>query len=171
MKFTCSRQTEIKEALGSGHWPQACDADLREHANRCSCCAELVLVTETFRQARGQAAQAARLSSPELLWWRAQLRRRYSAFEQVARPVAVAQGFALTLTLLVAAGFVVSQWQYGARWLSWFSELSRSSSFRLPTLESFPFINSEVGLLLLLPICGALAVFSGVAVYLAAERQ
>jgi len=78
-----------------------------------------VLVTETFRNARAAAAGAAKLGSPGLLWWRAQLRRRNAAVERIGRPLLSAQIFALATILLLTVGFVVSQARHGLGWLTW----------------------------------------------------
>jgi len=95
----CSREKEVAELLERGGWPQACAPDLRAHVSGCRSCGDLVLVTETFQRARAGAAGAARLASPEAIWWRAQLRRRNAAVERVGKPILGAQIFALAINL------------------------------------------------------------------------
>jgi len=73
--FRCAREKEVADLLHRGHWPQACPAELRAHVDKCSCCAELILVTQTFQQARAEAVVMPRLDAPGVVWWRAQLRR------------------------------------------------------------------------------------------------
>jgi hypothetical protein len=155
----CSREKEITEALRNGHWPEACDAELRAHANACRSCSDFVLITQTFERTRIESAKEAGLASPGLLWWRAQLRRRNAALERIARPIAVARIFAWVTTLLVTLGFVVWEYGRGAEWLSWRAEL--------PQFSSFP----DWNLVLLIPSLAVLALLSGVALYLASERQ
>src|ERR1035438_4613488 len=82
----CPREKEVKELVERGHWPQACAPELRAHVNDCRSCGELVLVTSAFQKARIEAAGAAKLGSPGVLWWRAQLRRRNEAVERIGRP-------------------------------------------------------------------------------------
>ena len=50
----CSREREITEALRNGHWPEACDAELRAHVNACRSCSDFVLVTHTFQRSPGR---------------------------------------------------------------------------------------------------------------------
>ena len=73
---SCVREKEVSELLRQGHWPHACTAELHAHVDGCRACRDLVLVAASFQKARAQAAGAAPLQSPGLLWWRAQLRRR-----------------------------------------------------------------------------------------------
>src|ERR1039457_6600114 len=107
----CPREKEVKELLERGQWPQACAPELRAHVSSCRSCGELVLVTSAFQKARIEAAGAAKLGSPGVLWWRAQLRRRNEAVERIGRPILGAQIFALAVNLVLAVVFVV--WQAG----------------------------------------------------------
>ena len=67
--------------------------------------------------------------------------------------------FAWLTTLLVALGFVVWEFRRGADWLSWWAEL--------PQISSLP----DWNLMLLIPSLAVLALLSGVALYLASEKQ
>jgi len=107
MKLQCGRESEIVEALRAGHWPEACDAGLREHVQGCARCGDLVLVSEAMQRARVDAVNAARVEAAGMIWWRAQLRKRQAAMEIIARPVWGAQIFAWLLGVVVAIGFVV----------------------------------------------------------------
>ena len=92
----CPREREVLDLLARGHWPQACSTDLRAHVDDCRSCAEQILLTEAFQHARAEASSAANLTSPAVLWWRAQLRRRNEAVERVGRPILGAQIFTRT---------------------------------------------------------------------------
>lgn len=171
MRFTCSRQEEVNGALINGHWPEACDPELHAHVEACCVCAEHILVTQTFQRAREETANAAKLAAPGTLWCRAQLHRRYSAVQRASKPIAIAQIFALVLTSIVAAGLIMSQWRYGAYWLSWFSDLSWASTFSWASANTLASLTSQATLLYLGSGCGVLAIISTVAVYLASERR
>lgn len=155
-------------ALKAGHWPGGCDRDLRTHVETCAGCRDMVLVTMTFQQARAEALGNLQTVSPELLWWRAQLRRRNAAAERISQPLTIAQIFAWLVSLLVAAAFLASQYRHGLRWASWWSEVADSRTFHSWLLAS---VGLERNILLLVAALGTLAVLSGVALYLAAERE
>ena len=77
----CSRKDEVRDVLAQGHWPEACEVELRTHVEGCRACGEMVMLTESFRAAREDAAAMARPVPASLVWWRAQLRRRQAAME------------------------------------------------------------------------------------------
>jgi hypothetical protein len=168
---SCSREKEVAELLRSGHWPLACSPELRAHVRVCSRCSDRVLVTESFQQDRIEFERVARLNSPGLVWWRAQLRGRSAALENIAKPIKGAQIFALVVNLVVAGGFLVWLVRQGPRWPSWLSEFLNSQAFHLSTLWSFSSIAPDWSLMVLVPGLGALALLSGVVVYLALERK
>ncbi|HET6175344.1 MAG TPA: hypothetical protein VFE61_00325 [Candidatus Sulfotelmatobacter sp.] len=170
MTRLCSYGKEIAGALKDGRWPQGCDSELRSHVDACRSCSDLVLVTQTFQDARNEAVQMEHVDSPGLLWWRAQLRRRNAAVERVSKPITVAQRFAALVFLLVAAGFVASQFGHSS-WVPGLPGLSRSHAFHLETLWSLASVKVDWSLVLLIPTLGALAVLSGVVLYLASDRH
>lgn len=95
----CSRLDEVRQTLAQGHWPHACAAELRDHVTHCSDCADEVLITTHLQRARNQAIAAARPGSSNLLWLKAQARRRTAALERIERPLAAAHTFAFVSTL------------------------------------------------------------------------
>jgi hypothetical protein len=165
---TCAYEKEVTQALKDGHWPDGCAAELRTHVEACTSCGDLVLVAETFQRARSESLQEALPGSPSLLWWRAQLRQRAAAAERVSRPVTVAQGFAWLVTLIVAAVLVTSQYNHGLRWASWWATFNFSRMFQLLSLGVGMF---DGNLTLLIPILSALALLSGLVVYLASGKS
>ena len=164
----CSFEKELQQALKDGHWPNGCAAELRAHVESCRDCSDLVLVTQTFCQARTQSAAEPLSDSPSLLWWRAQLRRRYSATETVTRPLTIAQTFALAINLLVASIFVAWNYHHGLRWATWWSELVPKRALQFLSSTS---VRPDWNPVLLIPTLGALAVLSGLLVYLASEKS
>jgi hypothetical protein len=169
MMSPCPHANETAEALKSGRWPQGCDDELRRHAEACHRCGDLVLVTQAFQQSRGEAFPVARLESPSLLWWRAQLRRRNAAVEQVGRPITFAQTFAL-LVLLAAAASVALQWRHGVQWALMWSSFWTSHAFHMNALWSSS-VKLDWTYILLIPCLGALALLSGVVLYLVSEER
>jgi hypothetical protein len=167
----CSREPEVTELLHSGRWPAACSTELDLHVSSCRRCGDLVLVKQALYSLKVESTSAAHLDSPGVLLWRAQLRRRNAAFASVGRPIASAQIFAMLTFVIVAAGLVVSQARHGIQWISWFAEPLQMRAFHLETLWSFSFMRADWSLMILIPTLGALAVLSGVVLYLASEKQ
>ncbi|HWW98925.1 MAG TPA: hypothetical protein VNY74_14565 [Edaphobacter sp.] len=175
----CPRQAELQSIVRRGHWPEACDPELRRHVETCRTCAEQLLVQHTFHAARAQAMHAARghyphLLHPNLLWWRAQLRRRNNALERVSRPITTAQVFAFCISILAAAALLRSQIGKAFNWSSWFPQSSfpqSSTTTHFDALSFFTSITTDWGLLLPLIGLGTVLLLSAVVVYLASDRS
>ncbi len=165
---TCSFEKELAQALKDGHWPEGCGPELRAHVHTCGNCSDLVLVTQTFRQARGESECAAPSSSPGLLWWRAQLRRRNAATERVVRPITIAQTFAWFVVGLVGVIFVASQYRGALRWESRWAEFVPSRPLHVLLSGSGQIVWN---LVLLISGFGVLALLSGLVVYLASDKS
>ena len=173
---TCSFEPELTQALKDGHWPNGCGAELRSHVDSCGKCCDLVLVTQTFQAARRESEHTAQslssssiVSSPSLLWWRAQLRRRNAAAERVSRPVTIAQAFAWIVVGLVGVVFVASQYRHGLQWASWWAEFSAPRAvIQVPPAGTGP---PDWHVLLLFSGLGVLAFLSGLVVYLASDKS
>lgn len=173
---SCTREAEVKALVERGQWPQACAPDLRDHVSACRSCSELALVTAAFQRARNQAVGAAKIGSPGLLWWRAQLRRRNAAVERISKPILSAQIFALAVNLVVAAAVAVWQARQGVAWLTWLQELPHSfgSQWFSSLLPSGLFGSGDSLLmnpLVLVSVMSALALVGCVVVYFASEKQ
>lgn len=166
---SCPHETEIQAIVRSGHWPEACDPELRNHVETCRTCGEQLLVLHAFHSARAHTMQAARVDHPNLLWWRAQLRRRNDALQRVSRPITTAQIFAFCISVLAAAALLGSQWQQGLNWSSWLPQSSSASQF--DALSFFTSINADWGLFLMLTGLGTVLLLSAVIVYLASDRN
>jgi hypothetical protein len=166
----CSYERELTQALKDGHWPEGCGPELRAHVDACGHCSDLVLVTETFQRVRSESEHATPCGSPSLLWWRAQLRRRYAATERVSRPITIAQIFAWLVTVLVGIVFVASQYHHGLHWAAWWPEVAPARI--LHVLSIAPIGNGQLDpiRLLLLFAFGVLLLFSALVVYLASEK-
>jgi len=163
---TCAYEKEIQATLKSDHWPAGCAPELRDHVRQCDSCSDLVLLAETFQMARGCSPTETDVPA-SLIWWRAQLRLRRAADERVSTPVTIAQLFAWAISLVAAVGFVVSQYHYGLRWASWFSDLTP----RLIRLSPVISDNLDWNLVVLIPTLGALALVAGLVVFLISEKS
>lgn len=162
----CKRRQEVLHLVARGHWPHACPSDLRAHLDDCRSCAELLLVTDAFQQFRTATEAQATLPAPGAIWWRAQLRRRNAAMERVGKPILGAYVFALALTVMVAAGFAISQARHGLRWLEWADDAVHG-----PVFSPSAWLSSGGALAVLIPVLATVALVGAVVVYLAVERQ
>jgi hypothetical protein len=169
----CPREAEIQAVLRRGHWPDACEPELRQHVAICDRCSRRLLVLQTFQTARAESMQAAHLGHPGLLWWRAQLRRRNEALQRVSKPAMTGQLFALCISILTAVTLLGSQIRKGVDWSSWLpgwlsvpSTLSPSDALSL--LES---AKTDWGTVLLLTGFATVILLGAVVVYLAADRS
>lgn len=173
---SCPREVEVKALVERGQWPQACAPDLRDHVSACRSCSELALVTSAFQRARNHAIGAAKLGSPGLLWWRAQLRRRNVAVERISKPILSAQIFALAVNVVVAAAVAVWQARHGVAWLTWLEQLPRnvSSQWLGGLMHADLFKSSQDSLMspmVLISALSAVALVGCVVVYFASEKQ
>ena len=175
MLRTCPREKEVREMQALGQWPQACPPELRAHVEACRSCGELVLVTSAFQQARNEATDAAKMGSPGLLWWRAQLRRRNAAVERIGKPILGAQIFALAVYGVLAVGFVVWQARSGFGWLTRLEGLPQAAALDLDSFWGSLWSSAVSGSvwtpMVMLSVAAALALLGGVVVYLASEKQ
>jgi hypothetical protein len=173
---SCTREAEVKALVERGQWPQACAPDLRAHVDVCRSCSELALVSAAFGRARNEALRTAKLGSPGLLWWRAQLRRRHVAVERISRPILSAQIFAIALNLAVAASLAGWQARHGLAWLTWLQQVSHDFNSQwlgsiLPTDLFSAGSGSLMNPLVLISAFSILALVGCVVVYFASEKQ
>jgi hypothetical protein len=154
----CSRRDEVRGLLAQGHWPEACAAELRTHVEGCRACGEMVMLTQSFRAAREDAAAQARPVPASLVWWRAQLRRRQAAMEQVSKPIWGAQIFAVVVSVCAAVGLV-----------GWLVERGDLRDFGVGL--SLSSLKASWGLLPMVACVGALGMLAAVVVYLTLERE
>ncbi|MGA8938401.1 MAG: hypothetical protein WB439_04475 [Acidobacteriaceae bacterium] len=173
----CSRERELLQLLKSGSWPAASDPELREHANGCRICRNTIAVRSAFQNALAESKVEAKLDSANILWWRAQLRRRNEAVERVSRPLAGAHRFALALNLLAAIASAIWLSRQGQGWQAWLADVhlptlpSGSDVLHSQTLLSFTQSMQSWNVALLIPCAAAIALLGGVVIYLAADRS
>ena len=172
---TCPREAEVKAIIERGQWPQACAPELRTHVSGCKSCSEFVLITTAFQRARTQTVGAARLGSPGLLWWRAQLRRRNAAVERISRPLLSAQIFALAINIVLAIAVAAWQARSGLSWLTWLEQLPHNiGSQWLSNLIPSGLFASGTNMpssLMLIAVASIIALVGCLVVYFASEKQ
>ena len=117
----CGRETDVIDAITAQRWPERVDEELRAHVAQCAICADVADVASALREDHDVAwAEAARLPSADVIWFRAQARARADASRQAARPIAIMQALGLAsatgvISLLIG---VVAYWVWQrADWL------------------------------------------------------
>lgn len=77
-----------------------CDCDQAD----CPRCGPLVALAQQIRADFDHTARSARVPTPEIVWWRAQMRARQEAARKAARPIVFTQAlaFAALIGLLVS---------------------------------------------------------------------
>jgi|RhiMethySRZTD1v2_1073278.scaffolds.fasta_scaffold1837593_2 hypothetical protein len=112
MRTDCQRDMEIMTVVSTGRWPDGCSDELRNHIASCSSCSDVLEVARALHEDRELAGQEARIPSPDLVWWRAELRARQEAVRVASRPITLVQAFGAAATVGVAAAFLKAAWPW-----------------------------------------------------------
>jgi hypothetical protein len=168
----CLREPEVTTMLLRGHWPHACEAELRNHIHTCAHCRQQVLLAQTFQNARNQAIGAATIPQPGVLWWKAQLLRRNQALRHVGRPVTTAQVFALVISVAATATILIRQ-STGSDWLAWLS--APYNTLHIDAVSLFTStrasLTADLNSAILVAAAGTLLILAAVVAYLASDHQ
>jgi hypothetical protein len=121
----CNRERELVEAVASGHWPDACGEELRNHIAACGVCKDVVVVARALHEEHACALEDVRVPPAGLVWWRAELRARQEATRVAERPMRFAHAFAAACTIGVALALLAGMLPWVQEWLISFSELPR----------------------------------------------
>ncbi len=159
--YRCTRETELMTAIRDGHWPAACDPTLRDHVRECQSCTQAALLAVTLQNSRLQTGNAARLTAPGLLFWRAQLRRHNQGFERIDRPIFAAELLAILITVGALLMFI---WR-------WASKVQHDFANPLNAISHW--MTSADGLAWTVIVCttALIALFGAFAVYVIASRE
>jgi hypothetical protein len=123
---------------------------------------------QAFQRERAAASAQARLESPGVLWWRAQLRKRNAALKRVNRPLVAAQVFAVVLGFVAALACLALAARSGSGWLRPVANLP--AALHIPELLPATWQNTPAPWLVLLTIA-VIAVMGGIFVYKASEER
>jgi hypothetical protein len=86
--------------------------DLRNHITDCHVCKEVVLVAVALHEEHDLALAEARVPSPGLVWWRAELRARREGAKAAERPLTLVHSLAAASAIGVGAALVVGMSPY-----------------------------------------------------------
>ena len=88
----CAREHEVVAVVLSGRWPEGSDRELREHADACPICGDVVAIAPVLRQ--DQRGADVQVPAAGQVWWRAAIRARSDAARDAARPMVWLQAIA-----------------------------------------------------------------------------
>ena len=89
----CVREHEVVSVVLAGRWPEGCDAELRQHAESCAVCRDVVAIAPALR-ANQQNTGDVQLPAAGQIWWRSALRARAESARAAARPMVWLQALA-----------------------------------------------------------------------------
>jgi hypothetical protein len=102
MKRECGRAVEVMAAMTAGPKPELANEELRQHADACESCREMVTVVSALRAERDRLRRSTTVPSAGLVWWRAQLRQRQQAALKATAPVTAVHAAAIVAAAVLA---------------------------------------------------------------------
>ncbi|SEF55774.1 hypothetical protein SAMN05421819_0410 [Bryocella elongata] len=163
MRGTCSRADEVRKLVIGGQWPAAAGDELRGHVSVCKGCSLTASITLAMRGARERDLESVKLEPAGLIWWRAQLRKRREAMEQVSRPMLKVQTVSVGTSLLVAVVLLAWLGLHGASSVGW-------GGWKAAAASPFAGLASLGGATVWLGVV-VLAALGAAAVYFLVERE
>lgn len=156
---SCPMEKEILAAVRSGQFPAACEPALSKHVEGCKTCLQAASLGMAFAEMRTEASKKGLPGTPGLLFWKAQLRRRNQAIEQVTRPILAAEIVGFVVAVIVLALVAWTWWTApNSEWL-----FVAKGFVSMNFIGSWGFLAAATAL----TIC----LFGGVAVYLATSKE
>lgn len=170
--YFCEQEGAVLEAVESGRWPQACDAELRAHVGRCSICADVLLVAQTLQHEKKRAQSEVALPAAGLVWWKAQMRAKREAAVRAAEPIMMVEKAAGIFGIVSLLALAVWRWDLVTDWLDWVAALPHSDAFRPASLWNPGIFSASqsFGLLIILS-AGACLLFASLVLYFTLSKD
>jgi hypothetical protein len=108
MTLECVRAAEVLAAMTAGPEPALSNEALRQHADACESCREMVTVVSALRAERDRLRRSATAPSAGLVWWRAQLRQKQQAALRATAPVTAVHAAAIVAVVVLVVVLVSS---------------------------------------------------------------
>ena len=102
MKRECVRSADVLAAMTAAPVPVLSNEELRQHADACESCREMVTVVGALRAERDRLRRSTTVPSAGLVWWRAQLRQRQQAALRATAPVTAVHAAAIVAAVVLA---------------------------------------------------------------------
>jgi predicted anti-sigma-YlaC factor YlaD len=104
---SCDQESRILRAVGSRRAP---DPQVQAHLASCEACREAATVSQWMQTLADTTGEMPPLPDPALLWWKAQLLRRWEAERQVVKPIERMQRWEIIAGIIGVVAVVVWQW-------------------------------------------------------------
>jgi hypothetical protein len=108
MTRECVRAAEVLAAMTAGPEPGLANEELRQHADACELCRDMVTVVSALRGERDRVRRTTSVPSAGLIWWRAQLRQRQQAALKATAPVTAVHAAAIIAAAVLAVVLATS---------------------------------------------------------------
>lgn len=89
----CPHEPDVVSAVLARRWPDGCSEELRQHAEACDICGDVLVVASLLREEQ-VLARDLEVPAAGQVWWRAAVRARAEAAHAAARPMIWLQGLA-----------------------------------------------------------------------------
>lgn len=106
----CPRESDVIDAIIAGRWPDQCDETLHAHVAQCHVCGEVVEVASLLRLDRNDLHEEFTVPGAGQVWWRAAIRARLEASQQVTRPLSWVFGISVACVVGLALAVVELLW-------------------------------------------------------------
>jgi hypothetical protein len=111
----CEHEMAVTQAVLSRQWPDGCDQTLRDHAEACDVCAEVVSIAALLRDDFDEARHAIShrdvpLPSAGQIWWRAAVHARADAARAATRPLVWGYGVAAACAIGLLVAGISAMW-------------------------------------------------------------
>jgi hypothetical protein len=104
----CTAEPDILTAAAEG---APLSPAMEAHLRACPSCREQAEAARFMRQLSSAPTAARRLPDPAVVWWKAQLARRWQAERAAAAPIERMRGIELGAGLVSLAAFLIWQWR------------------------------------------------------------
>jgi len=119
----CVHQQEAIDTAAAGRLPGGA---LAQHVSQCASCREALAVVGWMQQVAQEPVPAHTMPNPDVIWWKAQLLRRWEVERKVAAPIERMHKAEILTGAVGLVAFVVWQW----------SGLTRALSSVIPALAA-----------------------------------
>jgi hypothetical protein len=163
----CEHEAAVTQAVLARQWPDACDQAVRDHAEACEVCAEVVSIAALLREDYDDARAAISrrdvpLPSAGQIWWRAAVHARAEAAQKAARPLVWGYGAAAACAVGLLAAGIGAAWSSVVpafdRWVAFTARLAPTADMVIATVQAqLPIVLGVVACLVAAPIALYLA--------------
>jgi len=139
----CDKLSSVSEAAAAGH---ETDRAVADHLAACPTCREAVETICWMRRMADTTGESHSLPDPDVIWWKAQLLRRWNADRRASAPIERMHKAELFAGLASLVGFVAWQWSgltqmlallSPSRLVTWSTQTTASSAASNPSSVAF----------------------------------